>query len=114
VGRSPTGILQAPRPFDASGFCEIVKQEDMMADEHEEAPVEGQDVLRSLEDVRSRLRTTIWALHGMHQDMSALTVDDLADLEHLLTETLDHLLSPAYEAVSQMLGASSGGAVTTH
>jgi hypothetical protein len=86
----------------------------MMADEHEDAPVEGQDVLRSLEDVRSRLRTTIWALHGMHQDMSALTVDDLADLEHLLTETLDHLLSPAYEAVSQMLGASSGGAVTTH
>jgi hypothetical protein len=86
----------------------------MMADEHEDAPVEGQDVLRSLEDVRSRLRTTIWALHGMHQDMSALTVDDLTDLEHLLTETLDHLLSPAYEAVSQMLGASSGGAVTTH
>jgi hypothetical protein len=50
----------------------------------------------------------------MHQDMSALTVDDLADLEHLLTETLDHLLSPVCEAVSQLLGATSGGAVTTH
>jgi hypothetical protein len=90
------------------------REEDEMAEEHDDGPVEGQDVLRSLEDVRSRLRTTIWALHGMHQDMSALTVEDLADLEHLLTETLDHLLSPAYEAVSQMLGVSSGGAVTTH
>jgi hypothetical protein len=85
-----------------------------MAEEHEDGPMNAQDVLRTLEDARSRLRTSIWALHGMHQDMSALTVDDLADVEHLLTETLDHLLSPAYEAVSQMLGASSGGAVTTH
>lgn len=85
-----------------------------MAEEHEEEPTEGQDVLRLLDDIRSRLRTTIWALHGMHQDMSALTVDDLADLEHLLTETLDHLLSPVCEAVSQLLGATSGGAVTTH
>lgn len=86
-----------------------------MADEHQdEGPIDAQEVLQTLEDVRSRLRTTIWALHGMHQDVSALTVDDLSDLEHLLTETLDHLLSPAYDAVSQMLGATSGGAVTTH
>lgn len=85
-----------------------------MADQQDEGPIDAQEVLRSLEDVRSRLRTAIWALHGMHQDMSALTVDDLADLEHLMTETLDHILSPAYEAVSQLLGATSGGAVTTH
>jgi hypothetical protein len=86
-----------------------------MADEHQdEGPIDAQEVLRTLEDVRSRLRTTIWALHGMHQDVSSLTTDDLSDLEHLLTETLDHLLSPAYDAVSQMLGATSGGAVTTH
>ncbi len=85
-----------------------------MADEHEGGPIDPQEVLRSLEDVRSRLRTAIWALHGMHQDVAALTIEDLADLEHLMTETLDHLLSPAYDAVSQMIGASSGGAVTTH
>ena len=85
-----------------------------MADQHEDAAIDAQEVLRSLEDVRSRLRTAIWALHGMHQDMAALTVDDLADLEHLMTETLDHLLSPACDAVTQLLGASSGGAVTTH
>ena len=89
-----------------------------MADNHtedqEQGPIEAQDVLHLLEDVRSRLRTIIWALHGMHQDMSALTVDDLADLEHLMTETVDHVLAPAYDAVSQMLGGASGGGVTTH
>jgi hypothetical protein len=85
-----------------------------MAEQHEDAPIDAQEVMRSLEDVRSRLRTAIWALHGMHQDMAALTVDDLADLEHLMTETLDHLLTPVCDAVSQLLGATSGGAVTTH
>jgi hypothetical protein len=81
-----------------------------MADEHQdEGPIDAQEVLRTLEDVRSRLRTTIWALHGMHQDVSSLTVDDLSDHEHLLTETLDHLLSPAYEAVSQMLARPRAG-----
>lgn len=85
-----------------------------MADDHEGHSIEPQEALRLLDDVRSRLRTVIWALHGMHQDMSALTVDDLADLEHLLTETLDHVLGPAYDVVGQMVGASSGGAVTTH
>jgi hypothetical protein len=85
-----------------------------MADHHEDASIDPQDVLRSLEDVRGRIRTMIWALHGMHQDMGALTVEDLADLEHLLTETLDHILTPAYDAVGQLLGAASGGAVTTH
>ena len=84
-----------------------------MADQHEDAPIDTQEVVRSLEDVRSRLRTAIWALHGMHQDMAALTVDDLADLEHLMTETLDHLLTPVCDAVSQMV-ATAGGAVTTH
>ena len=85
-----------------------------MANDHEEGPIEAQEVLRLLEDVRSRMRTTIWALHGMHQDMAALTIDDLADLEHLMTETLDHVLTPACEAVGQMLETASDGAVTTH
>lgn len=83
-------------------------------EDQEQGAVEPQDVLHLLEDVRSRLRTVIWALHGMHQDMSALTVDDLADLEHLMTETVDHVLAPAYEAISQMFGSDGGSAVTTH
>ena len=86
-----------------------------MADKRNDAPADEQDVLHLLDDVRSRLRTAIWALHGMHQDLSALSVDDLADLEHLLTETVEQVLAPAYDVVSQMLGTSpSGGAVTTH
>jgi hypothetical protein len=32
----------------------------------------------------------------------------------MVSETVDHILTPAYEALSQMLGASSGGEVTTH
>ncbi len=81
-----------------------------------DAAIDPQDALRLLEDVRSRLRTVIWALHGMHQDLSSLTVDDLADLEHLMTETVEQVLAPAYDAISQMIGATSsgGGAVTTH
>jgi hypothetical protein len=73
-----------------------------------------QDVLRLLDEVRGRLRTAIWALHGMHQDMSALTVDDISDIEHLLTDTLDGVLAPACDAVTQMFGVEEGGSVTTH
>jgi hypothetical protein len=85
-----------------------------MTNQHEEAPIDTQEVMRLLDDVRGRLRTAIWALHGMHQDMAALMVEDLADLEHLMTETLDHMLSPACDAVGQLLGPASDGAVTTH
>ena len=76
--------------------------------------IDPQEVLRMLDEVRGRLRTAIWALHGMHQDMSALTVDDISDIEHLLTDTLDGVLAPAYEAVTQMFGVEEGGSVTTH
>jgi hypothetical protein len=86
-----------------------------MPDEHNESSTpDPQEALRMLDDARSRLRTAIWALHGMHQDLSALSVDDLADIEHLLTEILDNALTPCYEAMSQVLGADAGGAVTTH
>ena len=86
-----------------------------MPDEHDEsAPLDPQEAVRMLDEARSRLRTAIWALHGMHQDLSALSVDDLADIEHLLTEILDNALTPCYEVISQVVGASPGGAVTTH
>ena len=85
-----------------------------MADEHDESsPLDPQEALRVLDDARGRLRTVIWALHGMHQDLSALTVDDRADIEQMLTEILDHAVTPAYETMSQMVGAGAG-AVTTH
>ncbi|MFN8627346.1 MAG: hypothetical protein U0587_15350 [Candidatus Binatia bacterium] len=86
-----------------------------MADDNNQSPgLDPQEALRMLDEARSRLRTVIWALHGMHQDLSALTVDDLADIEHLLTEILDNAVTPSYDAISHVLGAASGGAVTTH
>ncbi len=86
-----------------------------MSDEHKDsAPLDPQEALRMLDDARSRLRTAIWALHGMHQDLNALSVDDLADIEHLLTEILENALTPSFETISQMLGTGPGGAVTTH
>jgi hypothetical protein len=86
----------------------------MSKDSNQPPSLDPQEALRMLDDARSRLRTIIWALHGMHQDLSALTVDDLADVEHLLTEILDSALTPSYESISQMLGTGSGGTVTTH
>jgi len=73
-----------------------------------------QEALRVLDDARARLRTVIWALHGMHQDLSVLTVDDLSDAEHMLTEVLESALTPCYEAFTELLGATPDGAVTTH
>ena len=83
-------------------------------DVEEKVPVDPQEVMRMLDEVRGRMRTAIWALHGMHQDMSALTVDDISDIEHLLTDTLDGVLAPAYEAMNQLFGAEESGTVTTH
>jgi len=85
-----------------------------MPDEHSEPALDPQEALRVLDDARSRMRTAIWALHGMHQDINALSVDDLADIEHLLTEILEQALTPCFEAMSQMVGTSPGGTVTTH
>jgi hypothetical protein len=90
------------------------KEKDMSNDSNDNSPLDPQEALRLIDDARSRLRTAIWALHGMHQDMNALSVDDLADIEHLLTEILDNALTPGFEAISQMVGTSPGGAVTTH
>lgn len=76
--------------------------------------LDPQEVLRLMDEARSRLRTAIWALHGMHQDMSALTADDVVDVEHMLTELLDSVLTPAYESLSQIVQTNPDGTVTTH
>ncbi|GIW42510.1 MAG: hypothetical protein KatS3mg076_3087 [Candidatus Binatia bacterium] len=77
--------------------------------------VDPQEVLRMLDEARSRLRTAIWALHGMHQDMNALTADDISDVEQMLSDALDGMLNPAYDAIAQMFGVTEeGGTVTTH
>lgn len=86
-----------------------------MSDDIREPTIsDPQEALRVLDDARARLRTVIWALHGMHQDMSVLTVDDLSDVEHMLTEVLENALNPSYDAFTELLGAAANGAVTTH
>ena len=89
------------------------KEKTMGNEQNESGPVDPQEALRLIDDARGRLRTAIWALHGMHQDVNALTVDDLADIEQLLTEILDNSLTPAFESISQAIGADAG-TVTTH
>jgi hypothetical protein len=86
-----------------------------MSDESREPTIsDPQEALRVLDDARARLRTIIWALHGMHQDLSVLTVDDLSDVEHMLTEVLENALNPSYDALTEMLGGTQDGAVTQH
>lgn len=80
----------------------------------EHVQVDPQELLRMLDEVRGRMRTAIWALHGMHQDMNALTVDDISDIEHLLTDTLEEVLAPAYDTIVQLFGSEEGGSITTH
>lgn len=86
-----------------------------MADKQQDPVVlDPQEALRLMDEARTRLRTAIWALHGMHQDMKALTADDLADVEQLLVDVLDGALTPAYDSLSQIVGTSPDGTVTTH
>ncbi len=86
----------------------------MADDQQDPVVVDPHEALRLMDEARNRLRTAIWALHGMHQDMKALTADDIADVEQLLTEILDAALTPAYESLSQIVGTSPDGTVTTH
>ncbi len=86
----------------------------MSNDAHDDAAIDPQEALRLLDEARSRIRMVIWALHGMHQDISVLTSDDLSDAEHILTEVLENALNPGVDAVSDVLGMASADAVTHH
>lgn len=86
----------------------------MSDDAHDDAPMDAQEALRLLDEARSRLRMVIWALHGMHQDISVLTSDDLSDAEHILTEVLENALNPGVDAISDALGMGPAEAVTHH
>jgi hypothetical protein len=86
----------------------------MPNDAHDDAAVDPQEALRLLDEARSRIRMVIWALHGMHQDMSVLTSDDLSDAEHILTEILENALNPGVDALADLLGMEQSEAVTHH
>ncbi len=86
----------------------------MPADHDHPDTIDPQEALRLLDEARSRIRMVIWALHGMHQDMSVLTVDDISDAEHILTEVLENALNPSVDALGEMLGSGPIESATTH
>lgn len=61
-------------------------------------------VLSLLAQVRNRLTTVAWALHGMHSEQDAPSADDIAGVEQLVTETLEGPFSEAAELVSELIG----------
>jgi hypothetical protein len=106
--------LTAAGKLESGGILPAQKEREMSDDIRESAISDPQEALRVLDDARARLRTVIWALHGMHQDLSVLTENDLSDVEHMLTEVLENALNPSFEALTEMLGGTQDGAVTQH
>lgn len=57
-----------------------------------------------LSEVRNRLSTVAWALHGMHHEAEPPGPDDLAAVEQLVSDTIDGPLSEACAALGTLLG----------
>ena len=62
--------------------------------------------LALLAEVRNRLSTVAWALHGMHHESEPPGPDDLAAVEQLVSDTIEGPLSEACEALGPLLGVS--------
>lgn len=86
----------------------------MPNDTSEDTVTDPQEALRLLDEARSRIRMVIWALHGMHNDMTVVTSEDISDAEHILTEVLENALNPGVDALADALGMEQPEAVTHH
>ena len=86
----------------------------MPNDAQDDAAMDSQEALHLIDEARSRIRMVIWALHGMHQDMTVLAAEDISDAEHILTEILENALNPGVDALSDLLGLEQSEAVTHH
>lgn len=62
--------------------------------------------LQLLSEVRNRLSTVTWALHGMHQESDPPGPDDLAAVEQLVSDTMEGPLREACEAFGTLLGVN--------
>ncbi len=71
-------------------------------------------LLSLLSQVRSRLSTVAWALHGMHTEDDAPSPDDIASVEQLVTETIEGPFAEAAELVSELLGHGNEESLTRH
>jgi hypothetical protein len=70
-------------------------------------------VLGLLGEVRNRLSTVAWALHGMHHESEPPGPDDLAAVEQLVSDTVEGPLAEACEALGPLLGVQGDDATLT-
>ena len=76
-----------------------------MADKSKDSPeMSPEKALGLLSEVRSRLSTVAWALHGMHQESEPPGPDDIAAVEQLVSDTIDGPLNDACTALGTLLG----------
>jgi len=62
--------------------------------------------IRLLVEVRNRLSTVAWALHGMHHESEPPGPDDLAAIEQLVSDTMEGPLREACDALGTLLGVN--------
>ncbi len=85
-----------------------------MADKVKESPeLSPEKVLGLLAEVRNRLSTVAWALHGMHQESEPPGPDDIAAVEQLVSDTIEGPLSDASGALAALLGVNPDDASLT-
>ena len=85
-----------------------------MADKPKEtSEMSPERALGLLTEVRNRLSTVAWALHGMHHESEAPVPDDIAAVEQLVSETIDGPLSEACAALGALLGLNPDDASLT-
>ena len=85
-----------------------------MSDQDKESPeISPERVLGLLSEVRNRMSTVAWALHGMHHESEPPGPDDLAALEQLISDTIEGPLGEACAALGPILGLDSDEASLT-
>jgi hypothetical protein len=85
-----------------------------MADKSKDSPeMSPEKALGLLSEVRNRLSTVAWALHGMHHESEPPGPDDLAAVEQLVSDTIDGPLHEACTALGTLLGLDADDANLT-
>ena len=85
-----------------------------MADKAKDSPaMSPEKALGLLAEVRNRLSTVAWALHGMHHESEPPGPDDLAAVEQLVTDTIEGPLNDACAALGALLGLDPDDASLT-
>lgn len=79
----------------------------------QKAEMSPERVIELLTEVRNRLSTVAWALHGMHHESEPPGPDDLAAVEQLVSDTIEGPLNEACTALGPLLGLSAEDAGLT-